>query len=192
MKKQSKYYIYHIDGVKIGCSVDANIRVKEQGYSEFEILEIHNDILKVSEREIELQKQYGYTVDKIPYYVSIQHFNKAKKKLNYSELGNKLKNWQLNSNYYNSEKHLEGCSKGGIISGELNKLNGHMEKIRSKSNFNRKSIKTYNRFTNELIGEYNSLTECCKELGLGISKVSDTLAGNRKYHKNYTFRWNCI
>jgi hypothetical protein len=38
------YYIYHIKGVKIGCSTQPKIRVKRQGYTEYEILETHNDI----------------------------------------------------------------------------------------------------------------------------------------------------
>lgn len=64
------YYIYHIKGVKIGVSTEPEIRVKRQGYSEFEILECHTDIYEVSKREIELQKQYGYPVDTIPYHMS--------------------------------------------------------------------------------------------------------------------------
>ena len=52
------YTIYHIKGVKIGCSTQAEIRVKKQNYSEFEILEEHIDIYKASDREIELQKEY--------------------------------------------------------------------------------------------------------------------------------------
>jgi hypothetical protein len=54
------YYIYHIPGVKIGCSTNPNRRVSEQGFSNFEILEKHNDIDIASQREVYLQKQYGY------------------------------------------------------------------------------------------------------------------------------------
>jgi hypothetical protein len=69
-----KYYIYHIpnyihkDGStgKIGASTEPPRRVNRQGYEGFEILETHTDIFKVSEREIELQKQYGYPVDSVP------------------------------------------------------------------------------------------------------------------------------
>ena len=61
------YYIYHIPGVKIGCSTDPNRRVKDQGYNQYEILEEHTDIDIVSVREMELQKQYGYAIDCTPY-----------------------------------------------------------------------------------------------------------------------------
>ena len=61
------FYIYHIIGKKIGCSTNPNRRVKLQKETEFEILEIHSDIDVASKREIELQIQYGYNVDSVPY-----------------------------------------------------------------------------------------------------------------------------
>ena len=64
------YYIYHIPSVKIGVSTEPDKRVKKQGYSEYEILETHTDIMKVSVREKDLQKEYGYKVDRAPYYQS--------------------------------------------------------------------------------------------------------------------------
>ena len=71
------YYIYHIKGVKIGCTGNAKRRVKEQGYTEYEVLETHTDIVTASEREIELQKEYGYEVDDTPYHISIQNLSKG-------------------------------------------------------------------------------------------------------------------
>jgi hypothetical protein len=62
-----KYCIYHIPGVKIGCSVNPKQRVKRQGHYKFEILEEHTDIDIASEREIELQKKYGYRPDTTKY-----------------------------------------------------------------------------------------------------------------------------
>jgi len=61
------YYIYHIPGKKIGVTCDLNNRVTvQQGYTsdEYEILEEHDDIDAVSIREIQLQKAYGYKVDR--------------------------------------------------------------------------------------------------------------------------------
>ena len=60
------FYIYHIPGKKIGVTCDLNNRVTaQQGYApdEYEILETHKDIDVVSNRELELQKEYGYKVD---------------------------------------------------------------------------------------------------------------------------------
>jgi hypothetical protein len=70
-----KYKIYHISGVKIGVSVKPKARVESQGYVDYEILEQHDCIYKVSDREIELQKEYGYVVDKTPYYKFMQNRN---------------------------------------------------------------------------------------------------------------------
>ena len=58
------YYIYHIPGIKIGCSINPKVRVKAQGYSDFKILEEYTDIEVASKREIELQIEFGYKVDK--------------------------------------------------------------------------------------------------------------------------------
>ena len=60
------YCIYHIPGRKIGVTNDIQNRVvQQQGYSEdeFEILEMSEDISYISDREIELQKLFGYRVD---------------------------------------------------------------------------------------------------------------------------------
>jgi len=61
------YYIYHIPDIKIGCTTEPERRVKRQGYKDYHILEVHSDIDIASKRERELQKEYGYRVDKAPY-----------------------------------------------------------------------------------------------------------------------------
>ena len=61
------YYLYHIPGKKIGVTRDLNNRVTlMQGYkeNEYEVLEQSDDIDYISDREIELQKSYGYKVDR--------------------------------------------------------------------------------------------------------------------------------
>ena len=82
-----KYYIYHIptfihkDGKigKIGCSEEPDVRTNKQGYTDFEILEEHECIYKASDREIELQKQYGYPVDLCPYYKTVKMASMVRK-----------------------------------------------------------------------------------------------------------------
>ena len=64
------YYIYHIPGKKIGVTRDLNNRVTlVQGYKpgEYEVLDSSSDINYISGREIELQKVYGYRVDRTLY-----------------------------------------------------------------------------------------------------------------------------
>ena len=183
------YYIYHIEGVKIGCTVEPNERVKVQGYNAYLILEEHDDIYIASDREQELQKEYGYQIDKIPYWQSIINFDKAKQNINYYKLGKQLTNWQKETNYFESDSFSEGASKGGITQGKHNVESGHMNRMRAAGNFNKKSIIGYNRFTNELIGEWGSLTECANELRLRVPKISECINGKRKYHKDYTFNY---
>ena len=61
------YTIYHIPGKKIGVTRNLNSRVTEQqGYApdEYEVLFTSDDIDYISNMEIELQKSYGYRVDR--------------------------------------------------------------------------------------------------------------------------------
>ena len=70
MHKEMIYYLYHIPGKKIGVTRDLNSRVvKQQGYDldEIEVLDQSTDIEYISDREIELQKSYGYRVDRKKY-----------------------------------------------------------------------------------------------------------------------------
>ena len=69
-KTKHMYYLYHIPGKKIGVTRDLNTRVTLiQGYkeNEYEVLEQSDDIDYISDREIELQKSYGYKVDRTKY-----------------------------------------------------------------------------------------------------------------------------
>jgi hypothetical protein len=104
------YYIYHIPGVKIGVSTNAEKRVNEQGYTEFEILEEHTDIHLVSDREQELQKEYGYSVDRSPYYNSyIQRMQCLSKTIETNKRSGHTKRW---------------LQAGGSAQGNINAQNG--------------------------------------------------------------------
>ena len=75
------YYLYHIPGKKIGVTCNLNNRVTiTQGYNpdEYEVLDQSDDIDYISEKEIELQKSYGYKVDRKKYNELI----KSNKKMN--------------------------------------------------------------------------------------------------------------
>ena len=73
------YYLYHIPGKKIGVTRNLKNRVTlMQGYkeNEYEVLEQSEDIEYISDREIELQKSYGYKID-LKKYKNLK-FNKMK------------------------------------------------------------------------------------------------------------------
>ena len=75
------YYIYHIEGIKIGCTSDINLRTKEYEasgeYYYLNVIEEYTDIYIASNREIELQKQWGYPVDTLPYWKVIENRSKT-------------------------------------------------------------------------------------------------------------------
>lgn len=99
MENVKTYYIYHIPGVKIGCSYNVQKRMTHYKKCNFEILETYSDIYKASDREIELQKQYGYKVDNLPYWKTLKNRNN------------------------------KGCSRGGKTSGNQNVESGHIHKL---------------------------------------------------------------
>ena len=70
MPDELTYYLYHIPGKKIGVTRDLNSRVVDQqgyGLDEIEVLDQSTDINYISDREIELQKSYGYKGDRKKY-----------------------------------------------------------------------------------------------------------------------------
>jgi hypothetical protein len=83
--KSTVYTIYHIPGKKIGCSNEPNKRVKDQGFDSYEVLERHFDIEVASEREMDLQKEYGYRVDTVPYWLSLTQWMNSRKGAKHTE-----------------------------------------------------------------------------------------------------------
>ena len=62
-----EYHIYQIPGKKIGVTQNLEARVHtQQGYlpGEYEVLESSDNIDYISNKEIELQKEYGYRIDR--------------------------------------------------------------------------------------------------------------------------------
>ena len=61
------YYLYHIPGKKIGVTRNLEERVhKQQGYNEdeYQILAESKDITEISNLEIQMQKAFGYKLDR--------------------------------------------------------------------------------------------------------------------------------
>ena len=124
------YYIYHINGVKIGCSTQPEKRVKKQGYSDYEILETHTDIDIASQREIELQKEYGYKVDNTLYSQSYEWATKGNPPL--EPMWEGFAKWIKQ----NPEKHRKNAILGGLkrghIQGKKNAESGHISSLGKK------------------------------------------------------------
>ena len=99
-----KYTVYHIPGKKIGCTTDFVKRMKDQGFTSWEILwEQDGDYdfgWIAGNKEIELQKQYGYPVDKSHYQISRRN----------RELAELSKSEEKKINNYSTK---EASSRGG-------------------------------------------------------------------------------
>lgn len=75
----TKHYIYEIFGKKIGATNDVKRRMQEQGIKdgEYRVIEEHSNAKTTSIREMELQKEYGYKVDNLPYWKTLKMQKKA-------------------------------------------------------------------------------------------------------------------
>lgn len=165
------YYIYHIPGVKIGCT--NNIKARFRHYdndAKYEILETYSDIYIASEREIELQKQYGYKVDTVPYWKVIITWGGDKE--------TKKRNGKLASSRYSKENGMNALQSGQWDS--VKHLGAEVQK---------KPILVFDAKTNEFIGEYGSLSEASNKLNASSSKICQVAKGQRKTHKGYIFQY---
>lgn len=150
------YYIYHIIGKKIGCSKNPERRIKQQSHGEFEILEQHEDINVASERELQLQKEYGYKVDYNTYAKSIQGY--SHEKVSKAGVASATKQWSENR-----LRELEKCKKGGKI-------------VKEKYS---KEILQYDLNEN-FIKEWKGIKEAARTLNIKPPNLSATLNGRQK------------
>jgi hypothetical protein len=166
-----KYYIYHIKGKKIGCSTQLKRRISLQGFTDYEILEEHTDILIASDRERELQKIYGYRIDKVPYWktIKIPTFKSCSK-------GGK-QNVQNGTGYCN----FESRSKGGKITVE----SGHLERIQKAR---QRQVIQMDKLGNS-IQEFESVKLTANTLNLDASTISKCCKGKCKSIGGYTFKY---
>ena len=120
------HYIYHIpEKEKIGVSVNVEHRMLEHGWEGFyEILEQHEDGWLAGDRERELQKEYGYKVDKNHYMVSYTN------RINASSLAGKrnVESGHLKTIQSLGGKALKGTKQNKMICPHCGKSGGHAMK----------------------------------------------------------------
>ena len=169
------YSIYHIPTYywkhypnyglgKIGCTnKQVKKRVKEQGYSSFEILETYDCIDSASDREIELQKEYGYPIDKIPYKTTVER--------------------QLKGALANSyENKIRAARKGGYVQGNKEEQKQRMREYGYRA---RKIVLQYDLQDN-FIREFESIKKVIRDLGINPSPVC---LGKRKTAGGYKWKY---
>jgi hypothetical protein len=163
-----QYYIYHIEGVKIGCTINPNKRIKVQGYSDYTILEIHTDEMIASIRERELQKEYGYKIDSSHYYKQMKMVNAASKP---SIRKKAIKN---TNHKQRAIKAIQTC----------NKLNWEWNK-EGKKNI---PVLQYD-INGNLIKEYKSIKLASEAIGVSKGFITMVCKGRRKTAKGYIFNY---
>jgi len=190
------YYIYHIPGVKIGCTKNLKSRIRVQGFNEYEILEEHTDINVASDRERQLQTKYGYQVDNGTNVYSSKFAGMGKKGggKNTKKQMDWRKKWgtEKANEMVKSGEWEELQKKAWVNAGKKAIADGRWEKYRIKGTLaaslvNRKQIEVYDK-SNNLIKEYNSITEASIDLCIGHSTICNAIAG-RSNHSKYNFKY---
>jgi hypothetical protein len=161
------YYIYHIPGVKIGCSQNIKKRINHQKFSHYEILEEHSDVYLASKREQELQKQYGYRVDNIPYYQSLKMITKAQ------EISLKTKNeWLPKVDWKAREEKIDQKAKWDKVKLSENYIKMDRRSIGLKSSTHRKKIILQYDLDGNFIKEWDcGVNELSRKYGFNVGGV---------------------
>jgi hypothetical protein len=177
------YYIYEIPGKKIGVTKNPINRVsKQQNVSKWNILEQHTCIKTVSDREIELQKQYGYPVDTRLYWQVMEWQSKSHTNISYSN--NKMT--QCHTPEARKKAHTPEARKKAIANTNWENRNKKIDwETRTK-----KLKKEVLVFKNgNFIAEFDSVTEAGKSLNVDYSQISQCCNGKYKSAKGYTFKY---
>jgi hypothetical protein len=173
------YYIYHIEGVKIGCSTNPERRVKNQGYSKFEILEQHSDIKLAAKREIELRNQYGYKEDNVKTDY-VQHYQFGKKGRANMTPGKgaktQIKN-KIGMFAYTKEERLALNTKANII------------RARISAEKRRRPVSAFDFKTGKHIADFPSIKDAAIKFNASTGNVGSVINGRRNHTKGYTFKY---
>jgi hypothetical protein len=160
------YYIYHIPGVKIGCTNNLERRIREQKFAYYKLLETYLDKFSASNRERELQKQYGYRLDSIPYNESLKRIKKAQ------EVSLATKNeWLPNIDWKAREAKIDKDAKWNKVKSHPNYINmdrkacnasWKLKKVLIQYDLNGNFIKEWNCGVRNMPDEYKNAGGCAK------------------------------
>lgn len=188
------YSIYHIPGVKIGCTDNVERRIIQQSFTNYEILEEHTDIFIASDREIQLQKQYGYKVDIIPYWKSVERWGARAGKIGGKRAQSTLKKNKLGLYTDNIELRRQWQKLSvDVVKEKYGKE--HYSNMGKKSGIN--ALERAKIFCKKIIAidingnktEYNSITEAAKVYNVSNTAISNNLRGKTKLTKGIHFEY---
>jgi hypothetical protein len=184
------YYVYHIPGVKVGCSKTPAKRVRSQGYTKYEIIETYSDRATASKRERELQLQYGYEVDKNSYE---ELYTKGILRPEARAAGEKTRIEKFGSpagTMITPENRKKGLLKAQatLIAryGSITALLQKPEAIAKRANAMKKSVLQLD-LNNNLIKEWSSAMDAARELGIRQGCIANCLGGRQE--TAYKFKW---
>jgi len=213
----TKHYIYEIFGKKIGATNDIKKRMYQQNIKEgeYRVIEEHSSAKTASIREMELQKEYGYPIDRIPYWKTLKNQKKsttpqaiAKKVANTDYKASRAKiDWNkkvANTDYkamvaktdYKARTDNTDYSKIDYKASRAKiDWKAAMEKRKGKVDYTlysermSKAIEQYDLEGN-FIKQWKSATEAKNELGYKSScTISACLTGKQKKAQGYIWKY---
>jgi hypothetical protein len=180
------YYIYHIEGVKIGCTKNPKRRFETPLYKKAVIIETHSDLDTADRRERELQIQYGYPTDKSTYKETLEFIGRAYTKTKRPVAKPK----HIETEEERRERMIrmhEDLKQRGI--GVYNKENSMKAGLVSKERYSI-PILGWKMDTLEFIGEFTSAKAAGRELGIkNVGNIRNVLKGRGKSINGYTFQY---
>ena len=205
--KELKYHIYHHptyqwkDGKigKIGVTDNLKRRAREYGIESLEVLESHSSMKEVGKREMTLQKEFGYPVDRISY----DKWHKSKKKA-YSKESKKKRLETIKDYNWNQilkEKRTPKLDYKEIIAKRAITMEGYdwseMLKTKRTPNMDYEAIglkngKQVNQYDlkGNLIKTWDTITQAKKAMNQpNDRKINQCVLGNRLTAFNFIWKY---
>jgi hypothetical protein len=186
----SKHYIYEIFGKKIGATNDVARRMKEQNAKEgeYRIIEEHTNAKVASQREMELQREFNYPVDRIAYWKTLRWQKKALTK-------KAQKKRVANTDYKTTRvKGATNTDYKAFQQKRITNTNFKLSRIKAVNNTNwevkaQNTKKPVNQY--DLNGNFLKKWDSAKDAGdtLGFQRASITNCCREKLKTAHKFKW---
>jgi len=174
------YTIYHIPGIKVGCSKRVEVRVKEQGYSSYEVLEICSTVDEASQREVYWQKELGYKRDNKPYLKTIE----TSKLAHTEEAIKKRKETMRNSTAFINARKI-GIE---VLLSHVNYKTSRQQSGSHKKPSLHRAVLQYS-LNHELIKKWDSIKEAGETLNIDRGNMSFAAQGKYKTAGGFIWRY---
>ena len=191
---KSKHYIYEIFGRKIGATNDVERRMKEQKAKEgeYRIIEEHTNAKTCSIREIELQKEFSYPVDKIQYWKTLRFQKKgitpeARKK---AVANTDYKAKTAKTDFKASRAKIDWVKKVAKMDYSNFKMTqcNTPEAIAKRAKTRSRAVNQYDLEGN-LLKQWESITSAATTLGFGLTGISNCCRNKDKTANKYIWKY---